>query len=92
MVKTGKRKTMTEATTLNVTPDHPLAHEAYEQIKNLRCDYVCILAQTYKKSDTEVGYFVAGIYPHSGEGGFNRLDWLTEYEMLIEQSHNKKAY
>lgn len=25
---------------INVTPDHPIAHEAYEQVKNLRCDYV----------------------------------------------------
>lgn len=90
MMKTGKHKTMTEATTLNVTPDHPLAYEAYEayeQIKKLRCDYVCILAQTYKKLDTEVGYFIAGIYPHSGEGGFNRLDWLTEYELMSGEDH-----
>ena len=67
---------------INVTPDHPIAHEAYEQVKNLRCAYVNIIAHTFKKSETEQGFFIAGIYPNSGEGGFNRLDWLTEFEQL----------
>lgn len=69
---------------INVTPDHPIAHEAYEQVKNLRCDYVNIIAQTFKKSETELGFFIAGIYPNltNNEGGFNRLDWLTEFEQL----------
>lgn len=67
---------------INVTPDHPIAHEAYEQVKNLRCDYVNIIAHTFKKSETEHGFFIAGIYPNKGEGGFNRLDWLAEFEQL----------
>ncbi|HDV0601440.1 hypothetical protein Q4O66_08505 [Acinetobacter baumannii] len=41
---------------INVTPDHPIAHEE--------------------------GFFIAGIYPNFNEGGFNRLDWLAEYEQL----------
>ena len=53
---------------INVTPDHPIAHEAYEQVKNLRCDYVNIIAHTFKKSETEQGFFIAGIYPNKGEG------------------------
>lgn len=69
---------------INVTPDHPIAHEAYEQVKNLRCVYVNIIAHSFKKSETEQGFFIAGIYPNlgTGEGGFNRLDWLTEFEQL----------
>lgn len=69
---------------INVNPDHPIAHEAYEQVKNLRCAYVNIIAHTFKKSETEQGFFIAGIYPNltNNEGGFNRLDWLTEYEQL----------
>lgn len=67
---------------INVTPDHPIAHEAYEQVKNLRCVYVNIIAHTFKKSETEQGFFIAGISPNSGEGGFNRLDWLTEFEQF----------
>lgn len=69
---------------INVTPDHQIAHDAYEQVKNLRCVYVNIIAHTFKKSETEQGFFIAGIYPNlgTGEGGFNRLDWLTEFEQL----------
>ncbi len=72
---------------INVTPDHPIAHEAYEQLKNLRCDYVHIIAHTYRKSDTEQGFFIAGIHPSKNEGGFNRLDWLSEYELLKGMTH-----
>ncbi|TVT83439.1 hypothetical protein [Acinetobacter colistiniresistens] len=73
---------------INVTPDHPIAHEAYEQVKNLRCVYVNIIAHTFKKSETEQGLFIAGIYPNlgTGKGGFNRLDWLTEFEQLNGKS------
>ena len=69
---------------INVTPDHPIAHEAYEQVKNLRCVYVNIIAHAFKKSESEQGFFIAGIYPNLGTGecGFNRLDWLTEFEQL----------
>ncbi|AZC06673.1 MULTISPECIES: hypothetical protein [Acinetobacter calcoaceticus/baumannii complex] len=70
---------------INVTPDHPIAHEAYEVLKNLKCDYVNIIAHTYQKTAHEEGFFIAGIYPNSNEGGFNRLDWLTEYEQLQEE-------
>lgn len=45
---------------INVTPDHPIAHEAYEQVKNLRCVYVNIIAHTFKKSDTEQGFLLQG--------------------------------
>lgn len=74
---------------INVSPDHPIAHEAYEQVKNLRCDYVNIIAHTFKKSDTEQGFFIAGIYPNKGEGCFNRLDWLTEFEQLNQQDDER---
>ena len=74
---------------INVSPDHPIAHEAYEQVKNLRCDFVNIIAHTFKKSDTEQGFFIAGIYPNKGEGGFNRLDWLTEFEQLNQQDDER---
>ncbi|MEQ1201470.1 hypothetical protein [Acinetobacter nosocomialis] len=70
---------------INVTPDHPIAHEAYEALNNLKCDYVNIIAHTYQKTAHEEGFFIAGIYPNSNEGGFNRLDWLTEYEQLQEE-------
>ncbi|EMF5520756.1 hypothetical protein ACWKKJ_003137 [Acinetobacter baumannii] len=70
---------------INVTPDHPIAHEAYEVLKNLKCDYVNIIAHTYQKTAHEEGFFIAGIYPNSNEGGFNRLDWLTEYEQLQKE-------
>jgi len=70
---------------INVTPDHPIAHEAYEVLKNLKCDYVNIIAHTYQKTAHEEGFFIAGMYPNSNEGGFNRLDWLTEYEQLQEE-------
>ncbi|MEC8124720.1 MAG: hypothetical protein VX125_12885 [Pseudomonadota bacterium] len=43
---------------------------------------VNIIAHTFKKSETEQGFFIAGIYPNKGEGGFNRLDWLAEFEQL----------
>lgn len=70
---------------INVTPDHPIAHEAYEALNNLKCDYVNIIAHTYQKTAHEEGFFIAGIYPNSNEGGFNRLDWLIEYEQLQEE-------
>ncbi|MCM1963373.1 hypothetical protein NCY62_14850 [Acinetobacter pittii] len=69
---------------INVTPDHPIAHEAYEPLKSLKCDYVNIIAHTYQKTAHEEGFFIAGIYPNTVEGGFNRLDWLAEYEQLQE--------
>ena len=67
---------------INVTPDHPIAHEAYPQLQNMRCDYVNVIAHIFQKSETEQGFFIAGIYPNKGEGGFNRLDWLAEFEQL----------
>ena len=67
---------------INVTPDHPIAHEAYEQLKHRKCDYVHIIAHSFQKSETEQGFFIAGIYPAIGENGFNRLDWLAEFEQL----------
>ncbi|MFX7085679.1 hypothetical protein ABTI07_13765 [Acinetobacter baumannii] len=70
---------------INVTPDHPIAHEAYEVLNNLKCDYVNIIAHTYQKTAHEEGFFIAGIYPNFNEGGFNRLDWLAEYEQLQEE-------
>lgn len=71
---------------INVTPDHPIAHEAYHQLQNMRCDYVNVIAHTFQKSETEQGFFIAGIYPNLNESGFNRLDWLTEYEEI----HNER--
>ena len=67
---------------INVTPDHHIAHEAYEQLKHLKCDYVHIIAHSFQKSETEQGFFIAGIYPATGENGFNRLDWLAEFEQF----------
>lgn len=67
---------------INVTPDHPIAHEAYEQLKHLKCGYVHIIAHSFQKSETEQGFFIAGIYPATGENGFNRLDWLAEFEQF----------
>ena len=67
---------------INVTPDHPIAHEAYPQLQNMRCDYVNVIAHTFQKSETEQGFFIAGIYPNTNENGFNRLDWLAEFEQL----------
>lgn len=72
---------------INVTPDHPIAHEAYDVLKNMKADYVNIIAHTFQKSASEQGFFIAGIYPNSNEGGFNRLDWLTEYELLLESKN-----
>ncbi|MFP5005883.1 hypothetical protein ACLFLN_09630 [Acinetobacter pittii] len=72
---------------INVTPDHPIAHEAYEALNNLKCDYVNIIAHTYQKTAHEEGFFIAGIYPNTIEAGFNRLDWLAEYEQLQEEKN-----
>lgn len=71
---------------INVTPDHIIAFEAYEQLKKMKSDYVTIIAQTYQKSETEQGFFIAGIYPSVNENGFNRLDWLAEFEQIQEQN------
>lgn len=43
---------------INVTPDHPIAHEAYEALKNLKCDYVNIIAHTYQKTAHEEGFLL----------------------------------
>ena len=43
---------------INVTPDHPIAHEAYEVLKNLKCDYVNIIAHTYQKTAHEEGFLL----------------------------------
>lgn len=45
----------------NVRPDHPIAHEAYETIKAMSCEFINIVAQDYAISPTETGYFIAGI-------------------------------
>lgn len=68
---------------INVTPTHEIAHEAYATVRAMTCERISIIAQEYRKSDTEKGYFIAGIYPNNSDtGGFNRLDWINEYEQL----------
>ncbi len=64
-----------------VSPDHFLAIEAYEKVKQLRNSYVHIMGASYGIKGQEQ-YYISGIVGNNSEGGFNRLDWLTEYEML----------
>ncbi|HAV3589779.1 TPA: hypothetical protein JIE40_003160 [Acinetobacter baumannii] len=65
-----------------VQPDHPIAHEAYKTVKAMSCEYINIVAQAYQKSQTEVGYFISGIYPGTPEKSFNRQEWITTFEKL----------
>ncbi|EKP37890.1 TPA: hypothetical protein JH947_003683 [Acinetobacter baumannii] len=66
----------------NVRPDHPIAHEAYETIKAMSCEFINIVAQDYAISPTETGYFIAGISPGTVDNGFNREEWLSTFEKL----------
>ncbi|ASN71604.1 hypothetical protein 2F1_3 [Uncultured Caudovirales phage clone 2F_1] len=65
----------------NVTPDHFLAKEAYEKAKSLKTSYVHILGSSYGIKGKEQ-YYLSGVVGNNSEIGFNRLDWLTEYEEL----------
>ncbi len=65
-----------------VTPDHPIAHEAYETLKAMSFEYINIVAHHYQKTPTEIGYFIAGIFPSDPENGFNRQEWITAFEKL----------
>ncbi|EIB6890380.1 hypothetical protein AXY24_RS10135 [Acinetobacter baumannii] len=65
-----------------VLPDHPIAQEAYEAVKAMKCEYIRIVAQTYQKSPSETGYFIAGIFPSTSENGLNRQEWITAFEKL----------
>ncbi|RFF22765.1 hypothetical protein [Acinetobacter sp. JW] len=65
-----------------VTPDHPIAYEAYETVKAMSCEYINILARHYQKSPTETGYFIAGIFPGTPENSFNRQEWIKTFEEL----------
>lgn len=68
---------------INVTPNHEKAEEAYPTVKAMTCDRISIIAQPFQKSETETGYYIAGIHPNRSElGGFNREQWLAEYEQL----------
>ena len=70
---------------INVMPDHEIATEAYSSVKAMSCKHIHIIAKTYQKSETELGYFIAGIYPSNNEDGFDREQWLKEYEQLNPQ-------
>ncbi|HAV3584845.1 TPA: hypothetical protein JIE61_002420 [Acinetobacter baumannii] len=65
---------------LEVQPDHPIAIEAYEAVKAMKCEYIRIVAQPYQKTPTETGYFINGIYPSDSEKGMNRTEWLKCFE------------
>ncbi|MDC4685768.1 hypothetical protein ACT4X2_03215 [Acinetobacter baumannii] len=65
-----------------VTPTHPIAHEAYAAVKAMRCDFVRIIASSYQKSPSEMGYFISGIFPSDAERGLNREEWILTFESL----------
>lgn len=65
-----------------VQPNHPIAHEAYETIKAMNCEFISIVAKAYPISPTETGYFIAGIFPSTVDNGFNREEWISEFEKL----------
>ncbi|AKA30311.1 hypothetical protein [Acinetobacter baumannii] len=65
-----------------VRPDHPIAHEAYETVKAMTCEYIKIVARTYSKTQTEAGYFISGIFPCTPDDGFNRKEWISTFEEL----------
>lgn len=65
-----------------VTPNHPIAHEAYAAVKAMRCDYVRIIASSYQKSSSETGYFISGIFPSDADRGLNRKEWISTFESL----------
>ncbi|AJB65814.1 hypothetical protein RU84_02720 [Acinetobacter baumannii] len=65
-----------------VLPEHPIAHEAYEAVKAMKCEYIQIVAQTYQKSPTETGYFISGIFPSTAQRGVNRMEWISDFECI----------
>lgn len=65
-----------------VLPDHPIAHEAYEAVKAMKCEYIRIVADTYQKSPTETGYFISGIFPSTAQRGINRMEWISDFEYI----------
>ncbi|MFW6768419.1 hypothetical protein ACODTQ_18445 [Acinetobacter pittii] len=65
-----------------VTPTHPIAHEAYAAVKAMRCDFVRIIASSYQKSPSEMGYFISGIFPSDADRGLNREEWISTFESL----------
>ncbi|MDC5019691.1 hypothetical protein NRA03_18105 [Acinetobacter baumannii] len=65
-----------------VTPNHPIAHEAYAAVKAMRCDFVRIIASSYQKSPSETGYFISGIFPSDADRGLNRKEWILTFESL----------
>lgn len=67
---------------IKVTPDHEKAYEAYETVKAMSCEFINVTAKEYPISNTEVGYFIAGIYPGNAENGMSREQWLAEYKQL----------
>jgi len=67
-----------------VEPEHPIANEAYETVKALKCEYIQIQAKTYQKTPSELGYFITGIFPSNSEEGMNRSDWMKRFEKLQE--------
>ncbi|MFA3262662.1 hypothetical protein KWF31_02160 [Acinetobacter baumannii] len=65
-----------------VTPNHPIAHEAYSTVKAMRCDFVRIIASSYQKTPSEPGYFISGIFPSDADRGLNREEWISTFESL----------
>ncbi|MDN8575794.1 hypothetical protein QZK41_15765 [Acinetobacter baumannii] len=65
-----------------VTPNHPIAHEAYAAVKAMRCNFVRIIASSYQKSALETGYFISGIFPSDADRGLNREEWISNFESL----------
>lgn len=66
----------------DVTPTHPIAHEAYATVKAMRCDFVRIIASSYQKSPSETGYFISGIFPSDADRGLNREEWISTFKSL----------
>ncbi|MEW7102344.1 hypothetical protein [Acinetobacter baumannii] len=66
----------------DVTPTHPIAHEAYSAVKAMRCEFVRIIASSYQKSPSETGYFISGIFPSDADRGLNREEWISTFESL----------
>jgi len=68
----------------DVTPSHPVAKLAYEKVKSCKFNYVHVIAGWYLKDD-ERKYYLAEVRGNDLEVGFNRLDWLSEYEIQNEK-------
>ncbi|WP_139874086.1 hypothetical protein [Acinetobacter baumannii] len=67
----------------HVDPAHPVAPDAYIRVLNCKSNYVYILAGWFLK-DGEKKFYIAEVRGNDVEAGFNRLDWLTEFDTIYK--------